>query len=153
MLYYMRHFLISSHSAQIYEHIIVKEVIFMKRSLKNMGNKNNPVTQQPGVGSQDIQGITDVINRYSDNTPDELIGELMNARQSGQINDADMQNFLNTVSPCCPVSSSPKLNEVTSGCIKGNNPSALAYYSIKIRNIADASSISISQKGQGAYDI
>lgn len=119
MLYYMRHFLISSHSAQIYEHIIVKEVIFMKRSLKNMGNKNNPVTQQPSASSQDIQGITDVINRYSDNTPDELIGELMNAKQSGQINDTDMQNFLNTVSPMLSGQQLAKLNEVIQRLYQG----------------------------------
>ena len=91
----------------------------MKRSLRNMGNKNDPVTQQPGAGNQDVQDITDVINRYSENSPDELIGELMNAKQSGQINDADMQNFLNTVSPMLTGQQLAKLNEVIQRLYQG----------------------------------
>ncbi len=90
----------------------------MKRSLKNMGN-NDPVTQQHGPDNQDIQGITDVISRYSDNSPDELIGELMNAKQAGQINDADMQNFLNTVSPMLSSQQLTKLNEVIQRLYQG----------------------------------
>ncbi len=91
----------------------------MKRSLRNMGNNNDPVTQQHDTGNQDIQGITDVINRYSDNSPDELIGELMNAKQSGQINDADMQNFLNTVAPMLSSQQLAKLNEVIKQLYQG----------------------------------